>query len=54
MDNVENSQNVETTQVENQGGPKIPGLGAPLSAPNNQGVLQSYDSHLQLQDQSQP
>ena len=39
MDGVETTQtNVTTTQVENQGGPKIPGLGAPLNAPNNQGV----------------
>lgn len=36
MDNVENTQT--TPAVDNQGGPKIPGLGAPLTPPNTQGV----------------
>lgn len=54
MDNVENGQNVETTQVENQGGPKIPGLGAPLNAPNNQGVQDAQTTTQQQQGKDSP
>lgn len=54
MDNVENDQNVETTQVENQGGPKIPGLGAPLNAPNNQGVQDAQTPTQQQQGKDSP
>ena len=54
MDNVENGQNVETTQVENQGGPKIPGLGAPLSAPNTQGVQDAQTPTQQQQGKDSP
>ena len=55
MDNVETTQtNVETTQVENQGGPKIPGLGAPLNAPNNQGVQDAQTPTQQQQGKDSP
>jgi len=55
MDNVETTQtNVETTQVENQGGPKIPGLGAPLNAPNNQGVQDAQTTTQQQQGKDSP
>lgn len=54
MANVENVQNVETTQVENQGGPKIPGLGAPLSAPDNQGVHDAQTPTQQQQGKDSP
>lgn len=55
MDNVETTQtNVETTQVENQGGPKIPGLGASLNAPNNQGVQDAQTTTQQQQGKDSP
>ena len=55
MDGVETTQtNVTTTQVENQGGPKIPGLGAPLNAPNNQGVQDAQISMQQQQGKDSP
>ena len=55
MDNVETTQtNVETTQVENQGSPKIPGLGAPLNAPNNQGVQDAQTTTQQQQGKDSP
>lgn len=55
MDGVETTQtNVETTQVENQGGPKIPGLGAPLNAPNNQGVQDAQTTTQQQQGKDSP
>ena len=54
MDNVENVQNLETTQVENQGGPKIPGLSAPLNAPNNQGVQDAPAPTQQQQGKDSP
>lgn len=55
MDGVETTQtNVTTTQVENQGGPKIPGLGAPLNAPNNQGVQDAQISTQQQQGADSP
>lgn len=55
MDNVETTQtNVETTQVVNQDGPKIPGLGAPLNAPNNQGVQDAQTPTQQQQGKDSP
>ena len=55
MDGVETTQtSVTTTQVENQGGPKIPGLGAPLNAPNNQGVQDAQISTQQQQGADSP
>lgn len=55
MDGVETTQtNITTTQVENQGGPKIPGLGAPLNAPNNQGVQDAQISTQQQQGKDSP
>ncbi|WPJ51550.1 hypothetical protein RCIP0035_00047 [Klebsiella phage RCIP0035] len=54
MDNVENVQNLETTQVENQGGPKIPGLSAPLNAPNIQGVQDAPAPTQQQQGKDSP
>lgn len=55
MENVETTQtNVETTNVENQGGPNIPGLGATLNAPNNQCVQDAQTTTQQQQGKDSP